>query len=99
VIPLPCPSPVPQPPLAVSDGGRRTDTLSFSTPVTSNTDDRAEHALMDKLGQLLDQQGYTSHGTQVRKSLSSDDEHPQSAHADTSILMRLEPRSAAKTPG
>jgi hypothetical protein len=73
--------------------------LSFSTPVTSKGDDRAEHALLDKLGQLLGEQGYTSHGTQVRKSLSQDDEHPESAHADTSILMRLEPNSAAKAPG
>jgi RNA polymerase sigma-70 factor (ECF subfamily) len=76
--------------------------LSFSTPVTSkgdDGDDRAEHALLDKLGQLLGEQGYTSHGTQVRKSLSQDNEHPESAHADTSILMRLEPNSAAKAPG
>jgi RNA polymerase sigma factor (sigma-70 family) len=71
--------------------------LSFTGPVKSRADDQQDHrALMDQLAHLLEQNGYTSDGTRVSKSLSADDTRP--SETETSILTRLRRSGAPVRP-
>jgi RNA polymerase sigma-70 factor (ECF subfamily) len=70
--------------------------LSFAGSAQNEAQDRKEQPVMDQLGQVLERNGYTVNGSQVRNRASADNSHPLSVTAETSILVRLIPATSRR---